>query len=64
MMPAWVKCTNMSNEEVYLNIAAAIMITPLATGLTRITFRQPEKDFVDVKESPAELLAGAKWEHR
>ena len=56
-MPAWVKCTNMSNDEVYLNIAAAMMITPLATGLTRVTFRHAGKDFIDVKESPAALIA-------
>jgi hypothetical protein len=36
------------------------MITPLATGLSRVTFRQAEKDFVDVKESPADLIAAAK----
>jgi hypothetical protein len=59
-MPAWIKCTNMFDGVIYLNIADAMMITPLATGLSRVTFRQAEKDFVDVKESPTDLIAAAK----
>jgi hypothetical protein len=59
-MPAWIKCTNMFDEVVYLNMSDAMMITPLATGLSRITFRQAEKDFVDVKESAADLINAAK----
>jgi len=59
-MPAWIKCTNMFDDVIYLNITDAMMITPLATGLSRVTFRQAEKDFVDVKESPTDLIAAAK----
>ena len=59
-MTAWIKCTNMFDEVIYLNIASAMMITPLATGLSRVTFRQIEKEFIDVKDSPADLIAAAK----
>ena len=39
------------------------MITPLAIGLSRVTFRQAEKDFVDVKESAADMVAAAASSH-
>jgi|RhiMethySRZTD1v2_1073278.scaffolds.fasta_scaffold1150316_2 hypothetical protein len=59
-MSAWIKCTTMFDEVVYLNMADARIISPLATGLSRVTFRQADKDFVDVKESATDLIAAAK----
>jgi hypothetical protein len=58
-MPAWVKCKNTNDEDVYLNMSAATVISPLTTGLTRVMFREAQKGFVDVKESPEALIAAA-----
>ena len=55
----WVKCTDLRGEAVYLNVGAARMMTPLAPGLTRVTFRITEKEFVDVQETPEQLTSRA-----
>jgi hypothetical protein len=47
----------MQGEEMYLNLGSATVMIALATGLTRVTFRIGENEFIDVKESPQELMS-------
>ncbi len=59
-MAAWVKCTDVQNRTIFLNLDAAISIAPLErTGLTRIAFVGAEKDTAEVKETPEYLLKAA-----
>ena len=58
-MSAWIKCTTMFDEIVYLNMADARIITPLATGLSRVTFRQARRTS-STWESATDLIAAAK----
>ena len=63
-MAAWVKCTDTNERTVYLNLDAAISIVPLErTGLTRIAFIGAEKDTVEVKETPDDLIKAARSSH-
>ena len=63
-MATWVKCTDTQQRSVYLNLDAAISIVPLErTGLTRIAFIGAEKDTVEVKETPDDLIKAAHGSH-
>ena len=56
-MAAWVKCMDVSDRAIFLNLDHAISIVPLErTGLTRVAFVGSEKDTVEVKETPDYLL--------
>jgi hypothetical protein len=59
-MTAWVKCTDSQERTIFVNLDAAISMSPLErTGLTRITFVGAEKDTVEVKEMPDFLIKSA-----
>lgn len=59
-MAAWVKCTDVRELTIYINLDAAISIVPIErTGLTRISFAGAEKDTVEVKETPDHLMSAA-----
>jgi hypothetical protein len=56
-MAAWVKCTDVSDRTIFLNLDHAISMVPLErTGLTRVAFIGAEKDTVEVKETPDHLI--------
>jgi len=56
-MAAWVKCRDVSDRTIFLNLDHAISIVPLErTSLTRVAFIGAEKDTVEVKESPDYLI--------
>jgi hypothetical protein len=56
-MAVWVKCTDVSDRTIFLNLDHAISIFPLErTGLTRVAFIGSEKDTVEVKETPVYLI--------
>ncbi len=57
-MAVWVKCTDVSDRTIFLNLEHAISMVPLErTRLTRVTFIGAEKDTVEVKETPEHLIA-------
>ena len=59
-MAAWVKCRDVSDRTIFLNLDHAISIVPLErTGLTRVAFIGAEKDTVEVKETPDYLINAA-----
>jgi hypothetical protein len=59
-MVAWVKCTDSQERTMFLNLDAAVSMVPLErTGLTRIAFVGAEKDTVEVKETPDNLIKAA-----
>ena len=59
-MAAWVKCRDVSDRTIFLNLDHAISIAPLErTGLTRVAFIGAEKDTVEVKETPDYLIKAA-----
>jgi len=59
-MAAWVKCKDSQERTIFLNLDAAVSMTPLErTGLTRIAFVGAEKDTVEVKETPDYLIKTA-----
>jgi len=56
-MAVWVKCTDVSDRTIFLNLEHAISMVPLErTQLTRVTFIGAEKDTVEVKETPGYLI--------
>jgi len=56
-MAAWVKCTDVSDRTIFLNLEHAISMFPLErTRLTRVAFIGAEKDTVEVKETPDYLI--------
>jgi len=59
-LAAWVKCTDSQNRTIVVNLDVAISMVSLErTGLTRISFIGAEKDDVEVKETPDDLLKEA-----
>jgi len=64
-MAAWVKCTDVQERTIFLNLDNAISIVALArTGLTKVAFIGAEKDTVEVKETPDYLIQSAAASHR
>jgi hypothetical protein len=64
-MAAWVKCTDVQDRTIFLNLDSAISIVGLErTGLTRIAFIGAEKDTVEVKETPEYLINAAQSARR
>jgi len=56
-MAVWVKCTDVSDRTIFLNLEHAISMVPLErTRLTRLAFVGAEKDTVEVKETPDYLI--------
>ena len=56
-MAVWVKCTDVSDRTIFLNLEHAISMVPLErTRLTRVAFIGAEKDTVEVKETPDYLI--------
>ena len=59
-MAAWVKCTDVQERTIFLNLDNAISIVALErTGLTKVAFIGAEKDTVEVKETPDYLMQSA-----
>ena len=59
-MAAWVKCTDVQERTIFLNLDNAISIVALErTGLTKVAFVGAEKDTVEVKETPDYLMQSA-----
>jgi hypothetical protein len=64
-MAAWVKCTDVQERTIFLNLDNAISIVALErTGLTKVAFIGAEKDTVEVKETPDYLMQSAAAAHR
>jgi len=64
-MAAWVKCTDVQERTIFLNLDNAISIVALArTGLTKVAFIGAEKDTVEVKETPDYMIQSAAASHR
>jgi len=64
-MAAWVKCTDVQERTIFLNLDNAISIVALErTGLTKVAFIGAEKDTVEVKETPDYLMQSAAASHR
>jgi len=64
-MAAWVKCTDVQERTIFLNLDNAISIVALErTGLTKVAFIGAEKDTVEVKETPDYLMQSAAALHR
>jgi len=64
-MAAWVKCTDVQERTIFLNLDNAISIVALErTGLTKVAFIGAEKDTVEVKETPDYLMQSATALHR
>lgn len=56
-MAVWVKCTDVSDRTIFLNLEHAISMVPLErTRLTKLAFIGAEKDTVEVKETPDYLI--------
>ena len=56
-MAAWVKCRDVTDRTVFLNLDHAISIVPIErTNLTKVAFIGAEKDTVEVKETPDYLI--------
>lgn len=61
LLAAWVKCTDAQERTFFLNLDNAISIVPIErTGLTRIAFVGGDKDTVEVKETPDDLIKAAR----
>ena len=59
-MATWVKCRDVTDRTVFLNLDHAISMVPLErTNLTRVAFIGAEKDTVEVKETPDYLIKTA-----
>jgi len=59
-MAAWVKCTDVQERTIFLNLDNAISIAAVErTGLTKVAFIGAEKDTVEVKETPDYLIKSA-----
>ena len=59
-MAAWVKCTDVRERTIFLNLDNAISIVEIErTGLTKVAFIGAEKDTVEVKETPDYLMRSA-----
>lgn len=59
-MAAWVKCTDVQERTIFLNLDNAISIVEIErTGLTKVAFIGAEKDTVEVKETPDYLIKSA-----
>jgi len=56
MASEWIKCTHQAGDKtVWVNFANALTIVDHKSG-TRVAFLGGEKDVLDVKETPTEIL--------
>lgn len=56
MSHQWVRCTSHTDAEtIYVNLAHAALIKPHNSG-ARITLASADEQWLEVKESPAEII--------